>query len=60
MPESERIDAEEGPFVVAVFDNSSMNPIQYGSVIVSTVNDNLVPDGEYIGYMHFTSELGMR
>jgi len=60
MPESERIDAEEGPFIVAVFDNSSMNPIQYGSVIVSTVNDNLIPDGEYIGYMHFTIELGRR
>ena len=53
----ERSDPEDGPFVVAVFDNSGLTLIRYGSVWVNTINDNLVPAGEYTGYMHFTIEL---
>lgn len=53
----ERIDPIDGPFDVAVFDNSGLDPIRYGSVWVDLVNDNLISPGEYTGYMHFTIEL---
>lgn len=56
----ERIDPVNGPFDVAVFDNSGLIPVRYGSVWVDLVNDNIVSPGEYTGYMHFIIELATK
>ena len=58
--EGEKIDAVNGPFVVAKFDNSSLNPVEYGSVIVKVIDDGTAPPNSYTGYLHFTFELSTK
>lgn len=44
-------------FVVAVFDNSGMDAIQYGTIRVIALGRDAAPPGEYTGYLHLTIEL---
>lgn len=56
-PVGEEIDPVEGPFTVAIFDNSGLTPIRYGTVVVDLANDNLVSPGDYMGYIQFAIEV---
>lgn len=54
---SQQIHPVDGPFIVAVFDNSGLEPVEYGTIQIASSNDHLVSPGEYTGYLRFTIEL---
>lgn len=54
---AEMANSGDDNFTVAVFDNSGMDAIQYGTIRVMALGRDAAAPGEYTGYLHLSIEL---